>query len=103
MQLDHRQLEAAHQLGEAILRFVMAIESPKQTTPFTPPQLQLEKESDEPENRLLRISEAAQILALSRTMIYGLISGGHLPSVKIGGARRVKLSEVLKLLDGLDG
>jgi len=99
MQLDLRQLEAAHQLGEAILRFVKAVEIPKQVPVFSVPP---EKAPDKNDNRLVRVSEAAQILSLSRSMIYGLMDSGHLPSVKIGSARRVKLSEVLRLLDGTE-
>ncbi len=47
MELDQRRLHAAHQLGEAILRFVKAVESP------VPP----ETAHNNNENRLLRVSK----------------------------------------------
>ncbi len=38
---------------------------------------------------LLRIPEVARILAISRSMVYELIRRGELPSITIGGSRRV--------------
>lgn len=103
MELDQRQLQAAHQLGEAILRFVKAVESPKQVD-FRPVSTVQPTESpaDKIENRLLRVGEVAEMLSLGRSMIYELMNSGRLPSVKIGNARRIKLNEALKLLDGVD-
>ena len=107
MDLNQRQLEAAHQLGEAILRFAKTFEAPKQNVVCTiapvksiekPP----EKMKDQIENRLLKVSEVAELLSLGRTMIYELMYSGRLPSVKIGNARRFKLNEVMKLFDGID-
>jgi excisionase family DNA binding protein len=37
----------------------------------------------------LRIPEVARILAISRSMVYELIRRGELPSITIGGSRRV--------------
>jgi excisionase family DNA binding protein len=99
MQIDHRQLEAAHQLGEAILRFIKVIETSKKVEESAEPS---EKVPHQVENRLLRVGEAAQILSLGTSTIYDLMAKGHLPSVKIGNARRLKLSEVMKLLDGIE-
>jgi excisionase family DNA binding protein len=107
MKLDQWQLHAAHQLGEAILRFIKTIEEPKQFDACTVPAAMLsekqpEKARDKSENRLLRVSEVAEMLSLGRTMIYELTYSGRLPSVKIGNARRYKLTEVMKLLDGIE-
>lgn len=99
VELNQRQMEAAHQLGEAILRFVRAIEIPKQMKDVPDPA---QRPLDSLDDRLLRVSEAAEILSLGKSMIYGLICSGRLPSVKIGSARRLKLSEVLKLLEGVE-
>lgn len=38
---------------------------------------------------LLRVDEAAEALALSRTKVYELMASGELGSVKLGRARRV--------------
>ncbi len=43
---------------------------------------------------LLKVDDAADRLALGRSITYGLIQRGELPSVKIGGARRVLLSDL---------
>ena len=44
-----------------------------------------------PKNRLLRISEAADMLAVSSSFIYILIQRGDIPAVKMG--RALRLSE----------
>lgn len=38
---------------------------------------------------LYRPEEAAAVMSLSRTAVYGLISSGELEAVKIGGRRRI--------------
>jgi len=38
---------------------------------------------------VLRVEEAARLLAISRSKTYGLIATGELPSVRIGGSVRV--------------
>ncbi len=43
-----------------------------------------------PEPVLLTIRETVERTTLSRRTIYSLIQSGALPSVKIGGARRVR-------------
>jgi excisionase family DNA binding protein len=41
---------------------------------------------------LLRIPEVAMILGVSRSKVYELISSGDLPSITIGGCRRVPVA-----------
>ncbi len=41
---------------------------------------------------LLKVDEAAQMLSLSRKMLYDLIRRGELTSLKIGGSRRIPLT-----------
>lgn len=43
---------------------------------------------------LLRVEEVAQLLAIGRSTVYELIASGQLPSVKVGGARRVPMVEI---------
>jgi len=38
---------------------------------------------------LLRVEEAAELVGVSRSFLYNLISSGQLPSVRIGGCRRI--------------
>jgi excisionase family DNA binding protein len=38
---------------------------------------------------LLTVPQAAEMLAVGRSTVYGLISGGALNSVRVGGSRRI--------------
>jgi excisionase family DNA binding protein len=49
------------------------------------------------EKILLRITEAADLLALGRTTVYNLIRSGDLTTVRIGGAVRIPMEAVKKL------
>lgn len=42
-----------------------------------------------PARLLYRAEEAADLLSISRTAVFGLISSGDLPAIKIGGRRRI--------------
>lgn len=100
MQFSSRQLEAAHQFGEAILRFMQSIDSrlvEQATDTYSPDSKPAA--IDLGENRLLRATDVAQMLSLSRATVYQLMYSGRLPSVQIGTARRFKLSEVKKLIE----
>lgn len=44
------------------------------------------------EQQLLRVTEAARIAGIGRTMAYELVMAGTLPSVKIGRSIRIPLS-----------
>ena len=46
------------------------------------------------ERLLLTVKQAAERLALGRSMAYRLIQTGALRSVKVGGARRVLVSDL---------
>jgi excisionase family DNA binding protein len=43
---------------------------------------------------LLKPEEAARRLAVSRATLYRLLASGELPSVRLGGGRRVRLSDL---------
>ena len=43
---------------------------------------------------LYRVSEAAAMLSLSRAKVYELINSGALRSVRIDGARRIKVADL---------
>lgn len=44
--------------------------------------------------RLLKATEIAEILNISRAFAYRLMKQGHIPVVYIGNARRVRLSDL---------
>ena len=50
--------------------------------------------------RLLRIEEIAQRLAISRSMAWKLIALGHLPSLRIGRAVRVRPQDLDEYVAG---
>lgn len=43
---------------------------------------------------LYRAEEAAEIMSISRTAVFGLIRAGELHTVKIGGRRRIPRSSI---------
>ena len=45
--------------------------------------------------------EAAEALGISRSTLYVLLSNGSLTSVRIGGARRIALSELHRFIEHL--
>jgi excisionase family DNA binding protein len=47
-----------------------------------------------PTKLLLTVTEASQVLAISRSKLYELLNSGHLPSVHIGRARRIRMKDV---------
>ena len=49
---------------------------------------------DAPTKLLLTITEACQVLAISRSKFYDLLSSGHLPSVHIGRSRRIRMTDL---------
>ena len=48
-----------------------------------------ERKGGSSEPWLLRVEEAAELVGVSRSFLYNLISSGQLPSVRIGGCRRI--------------
>jgi excisionase family DNA binding protein len=54
------------------------------------------------DNLLLKIPEVAASLGISRAKVYELIADGSLRSVKIGGARRVRASDLVSYVDTLE-
>lgn len=51
---------------------------------------------------LLTVTEAGRSLGISRSMVYELIAGGQLTSVKIGGARRVSFDSLVSFVHRLE-
>jgi excisionase family DNA binding protein len=43
---------------------------------------------------LYRAEEAATLLSISRTAVFGLIRAGELPTIRIGGRRRIPRSSI---------
>jgi excisionase family DNA binding protein len=43
---------------------------------------------------LLRVERVAQLLGVSRSLIFEMIGRGELPSIRVGGCRRVVATEL---------
>jgi len=50
---------------------------------------------------LIKVPEAAAQLGISRAKLYELIGSGALPTVKVGGCRRVRTDDLRAYVDGL--
>jgi len=53
------------------------------------------------ESFLFTVQEAAETLKMSRSKVYGLLKEGALPSVKIGGLRRLRKQDIAKFVESL--
>ncbi|MEX0678894.1 MAG: helix-turn-helix domain-containing protein [Pirellulales bacterium] len=51
------------------------------------------------ESQLVRVTEVARHLSLSRSKIYQMMEAGDLPYVKLGKSRRVRWPDVERLVD----
>ena len=77
MQLNRQQIEAAHALGEALMRFIAAIPDHLHSDSSEGIKPARHPEAPPEEDRLLRISEVAQLLAISKTKVYELTYGAE--------------------------
>ncbi len=48
---------------------------------------------------LLRVEEAAELVGVSRSFLYDLISSGQVPSVRIGGCRRIRADQLREWIE----
>ncbi|MGH8990158.1 MAG: helix-turn-helix transcriptional regulator [Acidimicrobiia bacterium] len=55
---------------------------------------------DRPERLVLSVTEAAEMLGISRSLAYQLVARGELPSRRLGGRIVVLLRPLQRLLDG---
>ncbi len=55
------------------------------------------------EKILYRAEEAAELMSVSRTAVFGLIRSGDLRAVKIGGRRRIPRTSIEDYVARLDG
>jgi excisionase family DNA binding protein len=49
--------------------------------------------------RLINVSEAAEIIGLSRSKVYELLADGLLPSIRIGRTRRIDVADLDAFID----
>jgi len=73
--------------GHALFTIDLAIALPAQSRDVSPPDAPL----------LLRVSEAAQLLGVSRSAMYELVASGQVPVVRIGRSIRVVRSELERI------
>ena len=53
------------------------------------------------DNRLLlTVLEVARRLGMGRSFVYQLVSKGEIPSIKLGRARRIPVSDLEKFVEG---
>jgi len=57
------------------------------------------RQNEQKEPLFLRISEAARLLAMSRSAAYAAIRSGQLPSVRVAGKWRVPRAALEQLLE----
>jgi len=50
--------------------------------------------------RLLKPAEVAEVLRVSKSMVYRLIASGEIPSVIIGHSKRIDPNDLYKYVDG---
>jgi excisionase family DNA binding protein len=55
-----------------------------------------------PARLLYRITEAAEVLSLSRAKVYELINSGALRSVRVGGVRRITAEDLAAFVGSLN-
>ena len=53
------------------------------------------------EKLLYRVNEVASDLSLSRSTVYELVRSGVLPSVRIGGSRRIRGEDLARYVESL--
>ena len=51
---------------------------------------------------LMNAIETAQLLGLSRSSVYELMNAGRLPSVRIGASRRIRHTDLVDFVNGLE-
>jgi excisionase family DNA binding protein len=54
------------------------------------------------EQLMYRPAQAARVLGLGRTAVFGLIKSGRLPSIKLGGARLISADALRALVRELE-
>jgi excisionase family DNA binding protein len=54
------------------------------------------------EKMLYKLTDVATALSVSRTKVYELVRSGVLPSVRIGGSRRVRGEDLVGYVDSLE-
>ena len=54
------------------------------------------------EKMLYTLADVAAALSVGRSKVYGLVRSGALPSVRIGGSRRVRGEELAGYVDSLE-
>jgi excisionase family DNA binding protein len=67
----------------------------------TPPTVTATREPTPDQPLLLKVEDAARLLKLSRAATYRLVASGALPSVRIGGCRRIVPDELAAYIANL--
>ena len=78
----------------------MPLSPARDTTAGLADDMTAERRSSENEPELLRVTEAAKLLALSRTKVYEMAERAEIPVVRIGSAVRIPRRRLLEWIDG---
>jgi excisionase family DNA binding protein len=70
-----------------------------QRTPHYPEKEAMSTPKLSVESQLIRVTEVARHLSLSRSKIYQMMDRGELPYVKLGKSRRVRWPDVERLVE----
>ncbi len=60
-------------------------------------RLEAEKRNELVADGMAKVAEAAKFLGLAKSTVYGLMDSGELPSVRIGGSRRIPKRALIDL------
>jgi excisionase family DNA binding protein len=94
---DHLAAAIRHIIDDAVQA---ALRAQPHTAPL-PPKPPKPAEDLSPERMLYPLKEIQQMLSISRTMVYQLLSDGQLPSVTIGRRRFVTAAALSAYIEGL--
>ena len=61
--------------------------------------MQSKTDRAQPIHLLLTPTEAAMALGISRAKLYPLLMGGQIPSIRIGGSRRVSIAALERFIE----
>jgi len=86
-------------LARVRLRVVAEDVAPRGAFPTAPEPVQHAASESKPMRLLLRVEEAAEVLAIGRSKVYELVRTGELPCVRIGRLVRISADDLRRLVE----
>jgi excisionase family DNA binding protein len=102
-----RGLEVTHVPGSAIRcpacgHALFVVDEPVSPLRLPEPPPAARSEPERAGRLLLRVAEAAEVLAISRSSLYQLVAAGEVRTVRLGRAVRIPKAELERLASGTD-